>query len=311
MKNTEQILNSFLNAYWLRPETALWRTVDVEAMKNFRFVSPSLDLGCGDGTFSFLRGGGELEERFDVFEVGNLNKFYANVDVYDTFDENSEVKITKAAEYMIDVGMDHKQNLMNKAARLGLHKKFVQADANKPLPFENESFQTIFSNIIYWLDNPASVFKEIYRILKPGGKCCVMLPNTLYLESSFYYQLSLKAKRKEFDFLQLIDRGRVSDNLKIVNSRQGWQAIIEQAGLVVEDCIPHISKTLIQIWDIGLRPIFPMLKKMVQNLDEKVFLEIKREWVELFMRIGEPIVKNDSLLTQGEEFCFFCFVLTK
>ncbi len=55
MKN---VLMKFLNAFWLRPETALWRTLDVESMRDFEFVSPSLDLGCGDGTFSFVRGGG-------------------------------------------------------------------------------------------------------------------------------------------------------------------------------------------------------------------------------------------------------------
>lgn len=54
----KEILKNFLNAYWLRPETALWRTLDVEAMRTFKVTSPSLDLGCGDGTFSFIRAGG-------------------------------------------------------------------------------------------------------------------------------------------------------------------------------------------------------------------------------------------------------------
>ena len=54
----KEILKNFLNAYWLRPETALWRTLDVEAMRTFKGTSPSLDLGCGDGTFSFIRAGG-------------------------------------------------------------------------------------------------------------------------------------------------------------------------------------------------------------------------------------------------------------
>ena len=32
----------------------------MESMKGFEFKAPSLDLGCGDGTFSFLRAGGNL-----------------------------------------------------------------------------------------------------------------------------------------------------------------------------------------------------------------------------------------------------------
>lgn len=45
-----------------------------------------------------------------------------------------------------------------------------------------------------------------------------MLPNTVYLESSFYYSLYKKSGLEEYKFLELIDRGRMQDNLKIVKS---------------------------------------------------------------------------------------------
>lgn len=307
-----KVLNNFLNAYWLRPETAVWRTLDVKAMEGFRFVSPSLDLGCGDGTFSFLRAGGEYKNSFDVFlDVDNLDRFFENEDVYDSFKNIGGGYVSKVPDYTIDVGVDHKKNLMNKAAQLKLYNQFVEANANLELPFKDESFETIFSNIIYWLDKPEDVFREIYRVLRYGGRCCVMLPNITYLESSFYYSLYEKGGHKEFKFLELIDRGRIKDNLKVVKTYSQWKEIIENAGLVIEECVPHLSKTLIQIWDIGLRPIFPMLKRMTEYVDNDALLEIKREWVDLFQKIGEPIIENDRLLTQGEEFCFFCFILKK
>lgn len=109
----------------------------------------------------------------------------------------------------------------------------------------------------------------------------------------------------------MIDRGRVKDNIKVVKSYDEWKTIIEETGFEIKECVPHLSETLIQIWDIGLRPIFPMLKKMTEHLDEKILLEIKKEWIDLFMKIGLPIIENDNLLTQGEEFCFFCFILRK
>ena len=262
MKN---ILMKFLNVYWLRPETALWRTLDVEAMKNFNFVAPSLDLGCGDGTFSFIRGGGSYKDNFDVyFDVGHLDEYWNNKDVYDSYNGQTEKRevVEKKADYILDMGLDHKDNLMKKAENLGLYRQFIKADANKRLPFEDESFQSVFSNIVYWLDRPENTFKEIYRILKKDGICCVMLPNTAFLEASFYYSLYEKGGRKEFEFLKMLDRGRMSDNVKMVNSYEGWKNIIENVGFKIEDCIPHLSKSLIQIWDIGLRPIFPLLKKM-------------------------------------------------
>lgn len=309
----KEILNRFLNAYWLRPETALWRTLDVEAMKKFDFISPSLDMGCGDGTFSFLRGGGQFSAAFDVFQsVDNINQFFNNVDVYDTYNESYTVPIQKSADYQIDIGLDHKPNLIFKAKQTGLYKEFVIADANKKLPFEDESFQSVFSNIIYWLNDPVAVFRELYRILKPAGMCCVMLPNISYLESSFYYKYYLEnGAKQEFDFLKLIDRGRIQDNLKIVKTREEWETIIENAGLKIVSCVPHLSKTLIQIWDIGLRPIFPLLKKMTESLEHGCLMDIKKEWVETFEKIGYPIIENDDLLLQGCEHTFFCYILVK
>ena len=120
-----------------------------------------------------------------------------------------------------------------------------------------------------------------------------------------------KGGRKEFEFLKMLDRGRMRDNVKMVNSYEGWKNIIENGGFKIEDCIPHLSKSLIQIWDIGLRPIFPLLKKMTAQIEENSLMEIKKEWVELFMKIGYPIIENDKLLACDKEFCFFCFILRK
>jgi hypothetical protein len=66
-KNPSPTFHQLLNAFWLRPETAMWREVDIRAMASFEFRSPSLDLGCGDGLFSFIRAGGHFGVGFDAF----------------------------------------------------------------------------------------------------------------------------------------------------------------------------------------------------------------------------------------------------
>ncbi len=310
------ILEKFLYAYWLRPESAIWRTLDVLSMRNFTFVSPSLDLGCGDGTFSFLRAGGEYTDDFDVFlDVDHLDRFYEHVDIYDSC-KNVEEDISwvkKPAYDCIDVGLDHKKNLMCKAGRLGLYRQFVQADANASLPFEDESFQTVFSNMIYWLNDAGKAFAEIFRILRKQGKCCVMLPGPAYIESSFYYTYYFsKGKPKEYQFLELIDRGRMSDGLvKQIGTYQEWKELIQHAGLEIIECVPHLSRTIIKMWDIGLRPIFPMLKKMTMQLDPGTLLDIKREWVDFFLKTGEAVIRNEQLITKEQDFCFYCFILQK
>ena len=130
----DSLLRNFLNVYWLRPETALWRTIDVEAMKDFQFASPSLDLGCGDGNFSFLRAGGTFVDSFDAFkQIGNLEHFFDNADVYDYYQEPENEKdgyTCQPPSYLIDVGLDHKANLLRKAKKLNFYRDLVEADAN-------------------------------------------------------------------------------------------------------------------------------------------------------------------------------------
>jgi ubiquinone/menaquinone biosynthesis C-methylase UbiE len=47
----------------------------------------------------------------------------------------------------------------------------VKAGSSDSLPFENNSFDKIFCiNVIYFWETPDLHLKEIYRVLKPGGK---------------------------------------------------------------------------------------------------------------------------------------------
>ena len=47
---------------------------------------------------------------------------------------------------------------------------FLQADAEK-LPYRSESFDLVLSNLAYqWVPDRGQAFREVYRVLKPGGR---------------------------------------------------------------------------------------------------------------------------------------------
>jgi hypothetical protein len=75
-----EIIKEFLNAYWLRPETAIWRTMDSNFLKGTKFESPMLDLGCGDRIFSFVNFGGKTDIDFDVYKTTNIKKKFLKGD---------------------------------------------------------------------------------------------------------------------------------------------------------------------------------------------------------------------------------------
>jgi SAM-dependent methyltransferase len=58
----------------------------------------------------------------------------------------------------------------------------LTADLNKPLPFPSEKFDTIIlSDVLEHIAKPDDLWREMYRILKPGGKLILNVP--------FFYKL--------------------------------------------------------------------------------------------------------------------------
>jgi SAM-dependent methyltransferase len=301
-----------LSVLWLRPETAMWREIDIRAMRPFIFRSPSLDLGCGDGIFSFIRAGGGFAPSFDAFRaMAHLDRFFENVDVFDAFDESVGPEVTRAPGYMIDCGFDHKENLLKKTAQLGLYRELRLGDANMALPFDDRAFNSVFSNIVYWLDDPQRAIVEIARVLRPGGQACLMLPNRTFPEFSFYSQLYVKTGDPRWAFLEKLDRGRFADNIRQARSGESWEGLFSHAGLRVGGHATHISRIAAQVWDIGLRPMFPVLRRMTEALPAEQLPAIKRDWIATLRQFLEPIVEMDGQLAQGMEPAFHCYILEK
>ena len=304
--------DELLNVFWLRPETALWREIDIRAMQQFDFKTPSLDLGCGDGIFSFIRSGGGFSPDFDTFQtLSGLDGFFDNVDVFDAFDPRVRPAVSQAPGYRISIGFDHKANLLGKAGQLGIYDSLKQGDANQKLPFPDASVNSVFSNIVYWLDDPQAVFGEIARILNPGGRACLMLPNQTLPEFSFYNQLYVKTKDERWAFLKKLDRGRFADNIRQSRSGSDWEAMFKHAGLRVAAHKAHLSRAVVQAWDIGLRPLFPVLHRMAQAVSPEALPGIKREWIATLRQFLEPLADLDDAISRDIEPAFHCYIVEK
>lgn len=308
MSDPRDRLEALLNLYWLRPETALFRALDFRALDGIDFVPPVLELGCGDGALSFLRAGGRFDPAFDVYkQTTALDAFYENADIYDAYDADQKApNILSKPTYRIHTGLDHKPNLLKKALGTGLYEETVEADANGSLPLPDASYQTVFSNILYWLTDHRSALAEIRRVLKPGGRAILHVPNETFRDYSFYQRLYVSTGDPRWEWLKLIDRGR-SESIKLCQSREAWVDDFSQAGLGVTHHVQYLSKLALEIWDIGLRPVSPFLIEMANALGDGKRAEIKRKWVEGMIPLVWPLC--GSGLRNSNPAGFHLFVL--
>jgi len=69
-------------------------------------------------------------------------------------------------------------DLMEAPAHLKPNISWLIQDLNMPLKIRDDSFDTVISaEVIEHLENPRAVFREFYRVLKPGGLLVLSTPN--------------------------------------------------------------------------------------------------------------------------------------
>lgn len=292
-------LDRFLNAYWLRPENAFWMTIRSRTLDDVPFEPPSIDLSCGDGIFTFLHLGGVLDPDFDVFgTVAHLDRVQGrHADMFDHCDAGYRPRVARRPPVIVSVGTDWKPALLAKAETLGLYERLLEHDGNRPLPLDDAAFQTVYCNAAYWLDNVEGFLREIARITRPGGRVVLQVK----LDSLKRYTLERHRSVLGDTVLDIIGRGRVQ-SWPSLTDRRGWESRFAAAGLEIRAATPFITETHAHIWDIGLRPIAPMLVKMANGLTPQTRAGIKRDWVALFRELLTPLCRPDfSLRSRPDE----------
>lgn len=287
-------LRRFLQAYWLRPENAYWMTLRSDALSACDMNSPSLDVSCGDGLFTFLHLGGVLDPGFDVFSaVASLDRPQpGHVDMFDHLDPSYAPPVTVAPRQTIDVGTDVKDSMLHKAKQLPLYQRLIRHDNNIALPFESDHFETIYCNAAYWVTNIDGFLRELARIARPTAQIILQVK----LDAMRGYTLDAHLGLLGEEFLDIIGRGRLACWPSLAD-RRTWERRFRQASLTITDEKPFITATHAHVWDVGLRPIAPLLVKMANGLASEKREAIKAEWVDLFETLLTPFCRPDMNLT--------------
>ncbi len=283
-------LEEHLNVHWLRPESALWDAIASSVIASVRFDSPSLDLGCGNGIFSFITAGGSFSPEFDWYRNVDVKGFWTHGDVYDCLRAPFEPAwIVRKPEASFDGALDGKPNLLRQAEALGFYRWVAASNANHGLPFQEESFQTIFSNMLYWLNSAEASLKEVWRILRWGGRAFLCLPDPKLKE----YCMSYHWRESGSPILHLLNRGR-SESIRWTISQSELGRLSHSLRFKMVSHHSYLSPLTLRVWDIGLRPLFPVLIRMVEKMSEANRRSIKSDWIDTIRPFLKELVELDG-----------------
>jgi SAM-dependent methyltransferase len=292
------LLRRYLNLFWLRPENALWTVLRSLAWSRVPMPAPSLDLSCGDGTFSFIHAGGAFDASFDVFQtVAKLDRVTREqADMFDkAADETYRPTIERRPAWRIDAGTDLKASSLSRAGRLDFYGRLVEHDNERPLPFADGEFASVYCNSAKWVRNIDGFLREIARVTRPGGAVVLHCK----LDAIARYTLSPFRDKLGENVLRILDRGRLGTWPSLASDAE-WRRRFAAAGLKLVEATPVATRTHAHFWDVGLRPIAPMLVRMAGEITPASRLEIKREWIALFEELLLPLCRLDFDLFADE-----------
>jgi len=272
--------------YWLRPESALWDAIAAkeisEALRNRGNI---LEVGIGNGFFSYLLFGGSFSDEFDWFYSADTSEFRENGDIFD-YDAGVDIGkfICERPSQRLKYAVDHKQTLLNQATKLGFVEKLIRHDANVPLYLDG--VETIYSNILYWLNDPMGVLNYWQDMLPVGGRVIISFPNNRFYQACRSYTDKSRMWR-------LLNRGRASSVMWYMDLAEFEKKVNQETRFRIVNARTYLSNLTLKVWDIGLRPISPALIKMANAVDPSSRLEIKREWCELMLPYMQDLLQKD------------------
>lgn len=292
MSIKKKLLKQYLNWFWLRPESAVLLALRGAAYHNTLklFDKNSLDVSCGDGVFSFIACGGEISQKYDMYQSLNLSEIRkGNFDTYDFYDNNYKIEITKKPDFFFEYGSDWKENLIKKSQTLNFYQNLLLHNNNKKLPFLDRKFNYIYSNATYWVDNFEFHINDLIRVLNNKGYLILEMKTTdIKNFSSFNYAKDVMGEK----YCEIIDAGRLS-TWKGLKSSADLKVLLEdhpQLKIVKKE--PLYGDIMAYIWDIGLRPLFNPLVKLANNSNSELRKEVKEEWCSIIFNLFEEFIEN-------------------
>ncbi len=298
----EKTVSDYLYMQWLRPENIPWDVhAALLAAPYLRTDGAKAEIGIGNGYTTFMALGGRFRPEYDWYFNTDIEGFWQNRDIYDVVSRYDLADfIAERPRYRLDFAVDHKESLITQARQLDLADDYLVADANRPLPLP--AVDTIFSNMLYWLDGPVGPLRRISDAMQPGARLVAVFPNRRYREYCRSFGL-------ENRFWTLINRGRADCNFWSIDLEDLAPLLARETELTIERQEVYLSRQTLSFNDIGLRPISPYLIKMANTLAPTDRFAIKQEWCEGLTPLITECMKEE--LANGPREGGFNFVVLR
>ena len=271
---TSRLLWNYLNIYFLKPFDAVNDTLTASLLLNFQWPDEVVEIGPGDGVFSYIMHGGCFPVTFDRYLITSLNKN----DIFDTHRKNIIPKVKKIKHPSVSYAFDAKQSHIDKMLEIGYVQKAICAKYEN-IPLNDNSTDAIFFYTPHDLKDYEKSIQEAYRILKPNGKIFILAYNSDFDDSFICYHNSRKMTGIKAKYFAKLDNGRYDEIIAMSKTDKEWYEFFQNQGFDIINDYHGLSKFAWKVYDIQTRPILKFLIRIFNFFPIIIRTGIKLIWM--------------------------------
>ncbi len=248
---------NYLNIYFLKPFDAVNDTITSDLLLKLNWRKNYIEIGSGDGMFSYIMHGNSFPIWFDRY----LNVNLKNKNIFKT---NSEIKFPKIIKKKFNISP--KLSIDARPHHVEAIRKIKFSKSSQCMNYENLNIKRNTENLIFFytphgLKNYSLSFEKASKCLKKNGKILVLLFLNNVKKNFIFYKLKKNSKGNLKNYFKNMDNGRYSETNKISKTFYSWTKLFKKNNLIISNYYTGLSPMAWKIYDIQTRPLLKILIK--------------------------------------------------
>jgi len=260
--------------YFLKPHDAVNDTLTASLLHRLDWSGSLVEIGSGDGVFSYVMHGGSFPLRFDRYLLTDLSK----QDIYDSHHADVLHAAVTLSRPDITLAIDAKESHVEKIREIGFA-KHSQVAAYEALPLPSASVPKIFYYTPHGLNDHEAAIRDAARVLVPGGAMLILLYDAKFTPSFICHRLAQALPNPLGTYFFRMDNGRYDEITRLAKSPEEWERFFQRHGFEIEAQHSGLSGFAWKAYDIQTRPLLKPLIRLFGALPGPIRTAAKFLWM--------------------------------
>ena len=299
----------YLNIYFLKPFDAINDTLTSTILNQLDWEDEFIEIGSGDGMYSFIMHGGSFPLSFDRYLLADTT---LSDDIYDYHKKNVLSTKKIPSKPILSISLDAKKSHILKVREIG-YARNSSVVSYESLPFLNKNFHSIFLYTPHGLEDHKDAIKEASRVLMDGGSLYILVYDENFQKDFICYRIGQKFKGFIGKYFKNLDSGRHDEITSMARSQIEWKALFQNLDLKIEKEESGLSGFAWRMYDIQTRPIlkplisfFGLLPKFFRTTIKVIIMLSLYPFLLLFY-----LIFSNRLFKLGSYNCYIAYQLRK